>query len=133
LNPAGANTLLYTSLTPSSGTLYGAANTRYRNAFVNCIISYDKPALTLSIGNVLTSTGKYDPGFIRIETETIESISILLNGTPATVVVSDAVYDAMTVAAPGEVVVNGEEGTLHFNVADVGKTVTGQVTMITDA
>lgn len=131
----------YTSVTPSSGIIYTRIHTGDGGqtalgagyGVYDCTIEYaGRPAGFMDIGNSTTLTGKFDPTFVRIETETPESVTINIDGIPADVIVSDTWEGNMTVPSPGQVIINGEAGWLLFNSVDYGKTITGQVTAIFD-
>ena len=123
--------LIFTSGTTSSGTVYGRVHpTEEGYGLTDCKITYTRPGHILTVGDPVGVTGFFDPEFIIVETGTVESISINIAGSPATVVISETYYDNMTAPGPGEVVVNGDMGWLLFNAADVGSAITGDVTVV---
>ena len=128
---SGVPTLIHTSATTSSGTVYGRVSFYEEgNGILDAAITYTRPARVLSIGNPGAFTGIFDPKFYIVDGEQPQSLNINIAGSPATVVVSNTHYDGMAVPAPGEVVVNDRMGWLVFNSADDGSAITGNVTVI---
>lgn len=82
------------------------------------------------VGEPGPQTGIYDPGFLALDwsTEAAGSTQYYLDGVPVTYTMSNSV----TAPAPGEVNVMARHGTLLFNAADLGKTVTGNYIYISD-
>ena len=128
---SGTPTSIYVSGTASSTTVHARATFDGKgNGIFDCIMNYTRPAYIMDVGNSSTLTGKHDIGYRRIETDTPETISMEINTIPVDVIVSDTYMGNMSSPGPGQVVINGQAGILIFNSADVGGTVTGQVTVI---
>jgi len=132
---AGVETTIYTSSTASTGSLYGVIVMNDNgNGAVNVKINYTRLDNMLTVGNPLTMTGKYNPDYIRIDAIDPSSYAIELDSIPATVTMVDSeTLEFMPSPAPLEVVIDSRTGWLIFNDADIGKTVTGRVTVIYDA
>lgn len=144
----GGPTLLYTSLVPSAGTLYGrfvassgTPTNQGGSSIFDAIINYVRPAYFMTVGNFGTSTGSFHPEFLQVETAdhtsgvptNTSTITLELNAvpiSPSNILISNTYQGAMTVPGPGQVVINGETGWLIFNAAQVGATVTGSVNVV---
>jgi hypothetical protein len=130
--------LLYTSLTASSGTLYtraafapitGCTGT----GFIGTSITYDLQPYFMNIGNSTTLTGKFSPDFIHVEDGIANTISIALNGgSPITVTVTNVAMHLIPTPIAGTAYLHSSGAWLKFNPADVGSTVSGYVTVIYD-
>ena len=122
--------------TPSVGTLYGwlvwgGTGDGVKDAQIN----WTQPAYTMRAGDAISQTGAYDPYFFIVDTEIPASVKINISGSPSaletvTQVPDDSWWDNMPAPGPGQVVVNQRTGHLTFNAADVGKTVTGELTVV---
>lgn len=129
----GTESTLHTSSESSSDTLYGIAYTpTTESSLHNVSINYTQPELSMRVGTSSTETGGYNPDFLRVETEEIETASIQLDGVDATPLTGeDTWWDNMPTPGPGQVVINGASGHMLFNSDDAGKQVTGSVIVVT--
>ena len=126
-------TVLYTSTVASSGILQPRVMLNKEGcAFCEIKVNYNRPAHLMSIGDPLTLTGSFDPNFLRVEVLDTSTIKIQLDGIDAPINVSELIYSDMQIPAPGEITINGKTGWLLFNPVDVGKSVTGTVSIIYD-
>jgi len=99
----------------------------------NATITYDLPAHMIKIGNSGSFTGWFDPTFYNVDAVALDPSQVSLNGTPVTAItVASLLSTIESIAAPaaGEVTIVPDNGLLIFNPADVGKTVTGQFTVV---
>lgn len=137
-------TLLFTSGTPSSGTIYGAALPAGRSRSIwKARINWTQPAYTMRVGKASTGTGAYDDFFYLVDTDVPESIKIRFSGSPEVELDTlteaslspaegpdDTWWDNLPAPGPGQVTVSRRTGHLIFNSADVGETVTGELTVV---
>lgn len=115
--------LIYTSTITSANPLRGiirmpvSDNSR---TFYDMSLTYNETRRVLKIGSPVNQTGVYDSNYAMIEgwLTTPQTISVTLDGVPATVITDPAVAPAA-----GQVLLLQKAGMLVFNSADAGKTV----------
>ena len=125
----GVPQLLFTSGSSSSGDIMVSAWTQTApSGFYDMTITYVRPDRMVAFGSDLLSTGLYDPAFIGFDTPVTASA----NGTPVDIISNNTALFLMGDPAPGTAYWNTYLGILKFNAAEIGTTITGSVTMITD-
>lgn len=82
----------------------------------------------VKVGTLAGVSGAYNPLFYAIDNDSRNNLSVVIGGTPA--LAYRAVTDNVPAAA-GEVSVDPYMGLMHFNAADVGKTVSATYTYMT--
>lgn len=128
------------SPTPSYSVMVnldGAGGDNYGGGgYIDCKITYTKPANRLELGNSITETGRYSPNYIRFDNFGYD-ISIKINGVEAT-----KTYDTYSSFAytfrennipaltTGQVLFIFDAGVIYFSPADVGKTVDVKVALL---
>lgn len=123
------NILFYTSGTGSTGILsVGMSAPGYSFGYNNVNITYTRAANFMIFGDAVGETGSYHPNYLGISGPT----ELFANGTPLDVQYSSTAYNLMSLPAPGTVYVNGYNGMILFNDAEIGTTITGTTNIITD-
>ena len=110
----------------------------YHMSVDNHILTYNRPANVIGIGNPTTLTGKYDPSFHNIGAYGASRGTVTVNiagyANPASITVAEMneYMSTFTAAPPGlnTVVLVPETGYLFFSSGDVGKTVTVDCTIV---
>ena len=127
-------TLLHTSSIAATAPLYAMAVFPYQSfGIVDAVMSYTRLDNMLTIGDPITLTGSFNPNFLLVDSQDPTSYEIFIDGNPAVVIEQhDVTYQEIVFPAVGEVYLDGKAGWLIFNSADIGKTVTGRVTVIYD-
>lgn len=124
----GVPTLIYTSPTTSSAT-FGVLISIAENmdGFSDIQVTYDKPAASMAFGSVSGTSGVYDPDYLGMT----GPISVQANGVDLDVTAFSTPI-AFTAEPPaGTVSIDYSSGTMMFNTAEIGKTITGSATLVT--
>ena len=127
-------TLIHTSANASTSALFGVVDFPYGGmGVVDAKISCTRLDNMLTIGNSSTNTGWFNTKFLRTDAIDISSYSIQIDGIEADVIaVDNDTYEFLPTPTAGQVVMLSKTGKLVFNDLDIGKTVTGRVTVIYD-
>ena len=126
--------LIYTSLTPSSGNVWARSNLKQmKGALYDMTWTYDRPAYCLDVGDSLNSTGRYDPNFLHMNDSAVAH-EVQINGAACPINmpplgVGDQ-YENLLPPALGECSILPSAGLLFFNSGDVGKSVTYNGTVL---
>ena len=134
IDSSGNDTVIYTSAVASTGTIHGAAVMPYAGTgMIDVVVNYTSYDNTMRVGNEVTLTGWYNNNWYRLEGDDVAAQSIQIDGVDATVTMID--YDLLINTpnpAPLEVIIDSRTGYMFFHSDDIGKVVTGRVTVIYD-
>jgi len=123
----GVKTLIHTSAYSISSPIAMVVNINSGiGSYYDMSVTYEKPAHTLQFGNSTNGDGLFNPNYLGGS----GASQVLADGVELDVVTSSTPVIFTTEPAPGTCTYNYISGAVMFNSAEVGKTITGYVTVV---
>lgn len=120
----GVPSLIHTATTTSTSTFTVlAAVGKHMSGFCDILMTYVRPALTMSFGNLGGATGIHAYRVLGFT----GPVEIFAGGVGLDVVLNTTPVAFLAEPAPGTVYVDYFSGLVSFNVADVGAAITGSI------